>query len=287
MADSSQEILDAFEHEINVPVRGDVLRDVLVALEFATVADVVLGTAAEKLDISRADGKVHDFMFLTSAQDLSVVIRVLVHPGTERADARVAQDDVLNAVRIVQNAEGMAGVLHLTVFAGSSPVDLRIAWWPIPQATLTAPELRAPVIPWRIRPDDQPQVELPPDGTALIELATATQALTTAMRELLTVWPDEDGPIGSPGISEPRETLRAAIGGFKQAGLTGIEVLHPSHDAQWRRIFGRIAEELDLVPSGGSDFHGTAKPHIRLGEGDGSIEVTYDTWERLAAHVRA
>ena len=252
MADSSQEILDAFEHEISVPVRGDVLRDVLVALEFSTVADVVLGTAAEKLNITRADGKVHDFMFLTSAQDLSVVIRVLVHPGTERSDARVAQDDVLNAVTMVQNAEGMAGVLHLTVFAGSSPVDLRIAWWPIPQATLSAPELRAPVIPWRIRPDDQPEVEVPPDGTALIELVTATHALTMAMRELLSVWPDEDGPIGAPGIGEPREALRAAIDGFNRAA----ERCHLVHrmpvsvfDATWLPHNLRNALDFRSIPS--------------------------------------
>lgn len=72
---------------------------------------------------------------------------------------------------------------------------------------------------------------------------------------------------------------------FKAAGLGGVEVDHPTHDAGWRRTFRELADALDLVPSGGSDFHGTAKPHIRLGEGDGTIEVHYETWQRLAARA--
>ena len=40
-------------------------------------------------------------------------------------------------------------------------------------------------------------------------------------------------------------------------------------------------EILDLVPTGGSDFHGRHKPHIALGEGDGTIDMRYATWERL------
>ena len=76
-------------------------------------------------------------------------------------------------------------------------------------------------------------------------------------------------------------TYRRTFERFRDAGLTGIEVDHPSHDASHRKNFRLIAGELDLVPTGGSDFHGDAKPHIRLGEGDGSIEVHYDTWTAL------
>ena len=35
------------------------------------------------------------------------------------------------------------------------------------------------------------------------------------------------------------------------------------------------------MPTGGSDFHGANKPHVELGVGDGTIEVHYETWERL------
>ncbi len=76
-------------------------------------------------------------------------------------------------------------------------------------------------------------------------------------------------------------TYRCTFERFRDAGLSGIEVDHPSHDASHRKNFRLIADTLDLVPTGGSDFHGDAKPHIRLGEGDGSIEVYYDTWHAL------
>ncbi|MDJ0975335.1 MAG: PHP domain-containing protein [Planctomycetota bacterium] len=74
---------------------------------------------------------------------------------------------------------------------------------------------------------------------------------------------------------------------FKEAGLGGVEVDHPTHDRGWRKTFREIADALDLVPTGGSDFHGAAKPHIQIGEGDGTIDVRYDTWERLAARARS
>ena len=46
-------------------------------------------------------------------------------------------------------------------------------------------------------------------------------------------------------------------------------------------MYGQLADALGLVRSGGSDFHGENKPHLELGRGDGTIDVRYDTWERL------
>lgn len=43
---------------------------------------------------------------------------------------------------------------------------------------------------------------------------------------------------------------------LRAAGLDGIEVVHPSHDDPTRRRLRRLARELELVPTGGSDFHG-------------------------------
>lgn len=49
------------------------------------------------------------------------------------------------------------------------------------------------------------------------------------------------------------------------AGLAGIEVDHNDHDAQARASLRRIARELDLVPTGSSDYHGTGKIDFELG----------------------
>jgi predicted metal-dependent phosphoesterase TrpH len=80
-----------------------------------------------------------------------------------------------------------------------------------------------------------------------------------------------------------RDAYVDTLTAFREAGLVGVEVDHPSHDADRRRMFGDVARLLDLVASGGSDFHGSVKPHIALGTGDGTIDVRYETWERLCA----
>jgi len=82
---------------------------------------------------------------------------------------------------------------------------------------------------------------------------------------------------------ENRRGFEHVIGGLAKAGLAGLEVDHPSHDTNRRALFSDIAVALDLVPSAGSDFHGANKPYLELGVGDGTIEVHYDTWERLMA----
>ena len=70
---------------------------------------------------------------------------------------------------------------------------------------------------------------------------------------------------------------------LKAAGLGGLEVDHPSHKASDRTYFQELAETLDLVRSGGSDFHGSVKPGRVIGRGDGTIRVGYEVWERLSA----
>ena len=80
-----------------------------------------------------------------------------------------------------------------------------------------------------------------------------------------------------------RRAYRQVFAGLKEEGLAGIEVHHPSHGVEQRRMFQELADELDLVASGGSDFHGANKPYLELGTGDGSIEVDYAVWDALRA----
>jgi len=48
-----------------------------------------------------------------------------------------------------------------------------------------------------------------------------------------------------------------AIAGLAAAGLAGLEVFHPDHDEAERSRLAALAAGLDLVPSGGSDDHGS------------------------------
>ena len=93
---------------------------------------------------------------------------------------------------------------------------------------------------------------------------------------------------GTATIAHPRQIAledddawNAFFGELVDAGLAGIEVYHPSHKRDHRAYFGALADRLGLVRTGGSDFHGANKARIRIGTGNGTIDIRYDTWERL------
>jgi hypothetical protein len=54
---------------------------------------------------------------------------------------------------------------------------------------------------------------------------------------------------------------------MKEMGLQAIEVYHSDHDPKDVRLYLDIAKRFDLLATGGSDYHGTAKPQIKLGTG--------------------
>lgn len=64
------------------------------------------------------------------------------------------------------------------------------------------------------------------------------------------------------------EELKATIEELVKYGLQGLEVYHSSHSPQEIKKYLKIAEDLELLISGGSDYHGpTVKPNIELGTG--------------------
>lgn len=61
----------------------------------------------------------------------------------------------------------------------------------------------------------------------------------------------------------------------KEAGLDAMETLYSCFDSEERETAARFAQRFDLIPSGGSDFHGENKPDITLGRGRGDLFVPY------------
>ena len=59
--------------------------------------------------------------------------------------------------------------------------------------------------------------------------------------------------------------LAALVAELAGQGMEGIETLHSTHDDDAVRQMARLAERFDLVPTGGSDYHGPHKPWVRLG----------------------
>ena len=65
-------------------------------------------------------------------------------------------------------------------------------------------------------------------------------------------------------------------------GLQGIEVFHSEHSATDTAEYAELARRFDLIPTGGSDFHGDNKPGIRLGSGiDSNVSLPYSFLENM------
>jgi len=67
--------------------------------------------------------------------------------------------------------------------------------------------------------------------------------------------------------------LEAGLRELKAAGLMGIEAVYSEYNPEQTVTLLRLAKKLDLLTTGGSDYHGLAKPDIALGKGFGALCV--------------
>lgn len=79
----------------------------------------------------------------------------------------------------------------------------------------------------------------------------------------------------------PEEELDSLICRLKNAGLVGLEVFYSANTGFDEGILRRYANRYDLLMTGGSDFHGSNKPHISLGNGKGNLKIPYSVLEHL------
>ena len=92
--------------------------------------------------------------------------------------------------------------------------------------------------------------------------------------------------LAHPGFSD---RIADMLEELQEAGLDGIEVHYPGHSPADEARWLDAARELDLAVSGGSDFHGEAKPETDIGQETVSmIEVCElldraNGWRTLAA----
>ena len=96
---------------------------------------------------------------------------------------------------------------------------------------------------------------------------------------------------GVPVLAHPHWTkqkgaeLHTTCHKLKKAGLMGIEVFYSTHTRRQTSEYLEVARKIGLIITGGSDFHGTAKPGIQVGRGKGNLKVTDKLLEPLRKAV--
>ena len=92
---------------------------------------------------------------------------------------------------------------------------------------------------------------------------------------------------GTPVLAHPvmyhmeRPQLLCMIREMKAHGLAGIEAIYSENTPADEQIYKTLAREEGLLITGGSDFHGTNKPDIRLGVGRGRLYIPYSVLEAI------
>lgn len=78
------------------------------------------------------------------------------------------------------------------------------------------------------------------------------------------------------------EGLRKLIEHCIESGLRGMECRYSGYTEEQTAYLEALAEEYSLLKTGGSDFHGANKPHIKMGFGiSGELNVPYEFLEKL------
>lgn len=74
---------------------------------------------------------------------------------------------------------------------------------------------------------------------------------------------------------KPMGELKRFVTRLKGEGLSGIEGYYTDYTPQMEHDYLRLAKELGLLVSGGTDYHGSFKPHIEIGTGLGNLKIPY------------
>ena len=80
---------------------------------------------------------------------------------------------------------------------------------------------------------------------------------------------------------ENEQELETLLQKLKEIGLAGIEVYYPGHSPRQIGQYKAMAKKYGLLMTGGTDFHGSIMPKIKMGSGTGDLFVPYILYEDL------
>jgi len=107
------------------------------------------------------------------------------------------------------------------------------------------------------------------------------------------LWLANDRPayVGRPrlnpeeAIGLARESGAVPVLAHPDVGLVGLEANYSAYRLHERYGYAHLARRFDLIPSGGSDYHGTYKAGLDLGVGYGDLKIPESTLEQLRRHA--
>ncbi len=114
-----------------------------------------------------------------------------------------------------------------------------------------------------------PKVLLTPKEA--IELVVASNALPVIAHPLTL------------GVSDAE--LASILAELKEYGLVGAESYYARYSKVERISLVRMSQSLSLVPTGGSDYHGTYKAGLQICVGEGDLEVPDSVLAELESHL--
>ena len=80
---------------------------------------------------------------------------------------------------------------------------------------------------------------------------------------------------------ENEQELETLLQKLKEIGLAGIEVYYPGHSPRQIDQYKAMAKKYGFLMTGGTDFHGSIMPKIKMGSGTGDLFVPYTLYEDL------
>jgi predicted metal-dependent phosphoesterase TrpH len=86
-------------------------------------------------------------------------------------------------------------------------------------------------------------------------------------------------------VAADRAGLDRLVGSLAEAGFVGLEAYYGDYDEPSRHELATLARRHGLVPTGGSDFHGSHKPGLAVGTGRGDLSVPDELLEELEARL--
>ena len=89
--------------------------------------------------------------------------------------------------------------------------------------------------------------------------------------------------LAHPFLNLSEEELCEFLPDAKAAGLCAMETDYSTYSEETCLKARAIADRFGILRSGGSDYHGAAKPHISIGTGEGSLCVPHEYFEELRA----